>query len=143
MTESTADRIIFLKKEIKQSEDYIAECKKALAKLAEEAWSEGVRDVGGLYEVRENRPAPLNTTTFRNVYPELYKGTVELLQDAFVPEITKASITRYLEMEQYDPEEIARIIEECSEPSDKVSYNVYAYPKNRGVQRCASTRYAR
>jgi len=134
VTETIAERIIFLKREIKDSEDYIAECKKALAKLAEQGWNEGVRDCGGQFEIRENRPAPLNTTAFRNTYPELYKGTVELLQDSFVPKVTKASITRYLESEKYDPEEIQRIIEECSDLSDKVTYNVYAYPKSRGAQ---------
>lgn len=130
MTESITDRILFLKREIAESEDYIAECKKALKTLAEEAWASGIRDLGR-FVIRETRPAPLNTTTLRNTYPEVYNGTVDLLTDQFIPEVTKAAITRYLEAEQYDPAEIERIISECSEETGRVSYDIY---KKRGVE---------
>ena len=124
MTESLEQRILFLKKEIQESEDYVKECKKAIVVLAKEAWANGIRDLGD-YEIRETRPAPLNTTTLKNVYPKIYDGTVELLQDQFIPDVTKASVKRYLETKQYDPEEIERIIGECSEETGNASYNVY------------------
>lgn len=129
MTETIQDKICFLKREVAECEEYIKECKRALVALAKEAWDQGVRDCNGQYEVRESRPQPLNTTSFRNAYPDIYKGTVELLQEQFIPEITKASITRYLETKHYSPEEIARIISECCDEPKNPSYNVYAYKK--------------
>ena len=121
---SIADKIVFLKKEIAESEEYVKECKKALRIIAKQAWDEGIRDAGD-FEVREIRPADLNVASLRTAYPDIYEGVVDALTTSFIPDVTKTAIRRYLEEEHYNPTEIERIIDECSEPRSYVSYYVY------------------